>query len=466
MSIKTTVRRAVTTALATALLAPALTLLGGTAFADTRTDIRDLARNNIGKQTCSTNSLGGQGFIDSCRMAHPWCADFARWVWGKAGLNTDRLTPAAGSFYLYGQNKGTLHNDAGYVPQVGDAVVLNYQGNGYADHVSIVDSVTATAMTTINGNYGGSGPTTSSVQYATGGNRVGQYIAGQRISAFVSPVGVGNPVPTTTPRIGILTTTGAVLGKEGALNTGWTTVHGGGIAKAKFDGDMVGVLDAGGTLHVKQGDMHQEWFPQMGGVKDFALESASGRIGVLRTDGTVAVKEGGLQGSWVEQTNGVAELTLSGNWIGVVYTNGVASIKQGNLYDSWADQLAGVKNLAIDATSGRIGVLRTDGTVTAKDGVYGTNWTEQTNGVVDLEISGDWIGVVFANGIASVKAGGLQDGWANQLGGVQDMEIDAATGRLGFLRPDGTLAAKAGGVHGTEWHEMADTVVDFDVTGY
>ncbi|MFJ6674469.1 CHAP domain-containing protein [Actinosynnema sp. NPDC091369] len=467
MSIKTTVRRTVTTALAAAVLAPVLTLLSaGSAVADARTDIRDLARANLGKQTCSTNSLGGVGYMDSCRMAHAWCADFARWVWGRAGLYTDRLTPAAGSFYLYGVNNGTLHTDAGYVPQVGDAVVLNYQGNGYADHVSIVDSVAATSMTTINGNSGGSGPTTSSVQYATGGHRVGQYIGGQRISAFVSPAGAGT-TPVLAKRVGILGGGGVVTGKQGELNAGWTPVHGGGIVQAKFHGDMVGVVDAGGTLHVKQGDMYQEWFPQIGNVKDFVLESRTGRIGVLRTDGTVTVKEGGLQGGWVEQANGAAELALSGDWIGFVSTTGTVSVKQGNLYAPWTTQLGNAKHLELDANAGRIGVLRTDGSVVVKEGgLYGTTWVEQTNGVTDFELSGDWIGVVFANGLASVKAGSLQSGWANQMSGVKNLEIDAAAGRLGFQRTDDTLVAKDGGLYGTTWHELANGVTSFDVTSF
>ncbi|MEU4739768.1 CHAP domain-containing protein [Actinosynnema sp. NPDC023658] len=467
MSIKTTVRRTLTTALAAAVLAPVLTLLSaGSALADTRTDIRDLARSNLGKQTCSTNSLGGVGYMDSCRMQHAWCADFARWVWGMAGLDTDRLNAGAGSFYLYGANKGTLHTDTGYVPQAGDAVVLNYQGNGYADHVSIVDSVAATSMTTINGNFGGSGPTTSSVQYATGGNRVGQYIAGQRVSAFVSPSGVGT-TPVLSKRLGFLGGGGAVIGKQGELDAGWTTVHGGGIVKAKFDGDMVGVVDAAGTLYVKQGDMQQGWFPQIGGVKDFALESGAGRIGVLRNDGTVVVKEGGLQGSWVEQTNGIAELALSGDWIGVVSTTGTVTVKQGNLYAGWTTQLGNAKHLELDAAAGRIGVLRNDGSVVVKDGgLYGTDWVEQTSGVADFELSGTWIGVVSTGGVASVKEGGLRGGWTNQLAGVKDIEIDAPSGRLGFLRTDNTLVAKDGGLYGTTWHEVTNGVTTFDVTSY
>ncbi|WP_156094343.1 CHAP domain-containing protein [Lentzea aerocolonigenes] len=139
------------------LAASALALLGIIpASADTRTDVRDLAAANLGKTTCSTNSLGGTGFMDSCRLQHFWCADFARWVWGNRDLKVDRLSPAAGSFYLYGEQNGTLHNDSSYVPQVGDAVVFNYYGAGRADHVALVDAVNSNGtIRTINGNFGG-----------------------------------------------------------------------------------------------------------------------------------------------------------------------------------------------------------------------------------------------------------------------------------------------------------------------
>ncbi|MEQ0565754.1 CHAP domain-containing protein [Amycolatopsis sp. NEAU-NG30] len=456
-------KRVTTTVLATAVLG----LLGAVpASADTRTDVRDLAAANLHKQTCSTNSLGGVGFMDSCRMQWAWCADFVRWVWGNRNLSTDRLTAAAGSFYLYGQQKGTLHTDPGYVPQVGDAVVFNYQGNGYADHVGMVDTVNADGtIRTINGNWGNGGPATTSVEFGYGPGRVGQYLAGQQISAFVSPAGLSDPAKPATPRLGVLFKDSSVQVKEGNLYSGWVLEHGGGIAKSEVHGDMVGVLTNTGDLYVKQGNLYQDWVHQANNVKDFALESAKGRIAVLRTDGTVAVKEGGLQGGWVEETNNAKEVELSGDYIAVVDNNGKVFAKQGNLYAAWVDELPGAADVELDASTGRIAVVRTDGSLVVKEGgLYGT-WVEQTSGVKQVALSGDYLGVVFTNGLASVKQGNLYANWINQISGAAEIKVDAPSARVGVLREDGSLTVKEGGPYGA-WVEQTGGVGDFGLTSY
>ncbi|MET8761019.1 CHAP domain-containing protein [Lentzea sp. NPDC004782] len=460
MSNSTTAKRTV----ATVLAASAMVMLGfAPAQADTRSDIRDLAAANLNKQTCSTNSLGGVGFMDSCRMQWAWCADFARWVWGNRNVNTDRLSAAAGSFYLYGQQNGTLHTDASYVPQVGDAVVFNYYGAGRADHVSLVDAVNSNGtIRTINGNFGDS-PTTSSVQFATGGGRVGQSVAGQTISAFISPVGVDTVRPTVN-RIGVRTNDGVVHVKEGNLYANWVQEHGG-MVKSKVDGDMIGVLAADGTLSVKQGNLWETWFTQAGNVKDFSLESSRGRVGIVRTDGTVAVKEGGPQGTWVEEMNNAKEVELSGDYLGVVSNDGTAYVKKGNLWETWTTQLGGVADLEISASSDRIGALRTNGSLTVKDGgLYGT-WLEQTSNVKDFDLSGDYIGVVFNDGLASVKQGNLYANWINQMSGAKQIEVDAKAGRIGVLVTDGALNVKEGGPYGT-WTAQATNIAEFQLTSY
>ncbi|MDX3664288.1 CHAP domain-containing protein [Streptomyces sp. ID05-26A] len=461
MSIKTTAKRTATAVIAASFMALGLI----PASADTRTDIRDLAAANISKKTCDTNSLGGQGFMGSCAARHAWCSDFARWVWGNRNLNVDRLTPSAGTFYTYGERHGTLHKDSGYVPQVGDAVVLNYQGNAWADHVSLVDAVYANGtIRTINGNFGGSGPTSSSVQYATGGGRVGQVIAGQTISAFVSPAGVSDVKPTTA-RLGVQFNNSSVHVKEGNLYAPWVEVHGGGIAKSETHGDMVGVLTTSGDLYVKQGNLWQGWLHMAGGVKDFALESEKGRVAVLRTDGTVAVKEGGLQGTWVEQAGNVKEVELSGTYIGVVTNDGKAFVKEDNLWASWTEQLGNAANLELNASNGRIAVVRTDGTLTVKEGGLYANWVEQTGGVKDVDLSGEYLGVVLDNGLATVKVGNLYSAWIDQLGNAANIEVDAKTARIGVLRNDGSLTVKDGGPY-SSWVEQTSAVTDFSLTNY
>jgi cell wall-associated NlpC family hydrolase len=69
-----------------------------------------------------------------------WCADFARFVWGRAGVaDTGQLNGAAYSFYTYGANHGTWHGGdlAGIAP--GDVIVysIGYFGGGTARHVAI-----------------------------------------------------------------------------------------------------------------------------------------------------------------------------------------------------------------------------------------------------------------------------------------------------------------------------------------
>jgi hypothetical protein len=71
-----------------------------------------------------------------------WCADFAKWVWTKAGANTKYATPAAASFETYGKKHHTWHTGK---PQPGDAIV-------FPGHVGLVVSSTSSTVTYISGN--------------------------------------------------------------------------------------------------------------------------------------------------------------------------------------------------------------------------------------------------------------------------------------------------------------------------
>jgi CHAP domain len=130
--------------------------------------LASLANANVGKGagTCSQsnsslNSLGGTAFYTSCTgnggSAEYWCADFAMWVWANVGINITGLTPAAGSFIAdASENGSTVHTSGSYAPQVGDAVVYDYNGAGVADHVGLVTAVNSDgSITTDNGDFGG-----------------------------------------------------------------------------------------------------------------------------------------------------------------------------------------------------------------------------------------------------------------------------------------------------------------------
>jgi hypothetical protein len=174
---------------------------GFTADDLSRGSIANIALANVGKGACSRNSAGGSDFDSSCTgnggRPEYWCADFARWVWGQAGANTSGLSAAAGSFYVYGQNHGTLHSK----PSVGDAVVFNYAGNGYADHVAIVTRVNSNGtIESVSGDWAGhsgSEATFSSTSHADlnapaywGGVGSRPAIIGMKISGYICPAGV------------------------------------------------------------------------------------------------------------------------------------------------------------------------------------------------------------------------------------------------------------------------------------
>ncbi|HTQ47170.1 MAG TPA: CHAP domain-containing protein, partial [Polyangiaceae bacterium] len=176
----------------------------------TTDDLAGLAFANVGGMACSANSLGGNSFGSSCTgnggQPEYWCADFVKWVWENNGVDVSGLTAAAGSFYVYGQNKGTLSNS----PAVGDAVVFDYGGGGYADHVAIVtrvngDGTIETASGDWNGQSGSEAYFSSTSHVVLNdppydgsvGNSPG--VMGMRIDGYVAPVGVGagsgNPPP-------------------------------------------------------------------------------------------------------------------------------------------------------------------------------------------------------------------------------------------------------------------------------
>lgn len=83
-----------------------------------------------------------------------WCADFVKYVWDKAGANTDDLTAAANSF-VYGYAP-SMHT----VPRVGDAMLV-VVGDKWQDpdpedigHVALVTAVKGHEVTSVGGDEG------------------------------------------------------------------------------------------------------------------------------------------------------------------------------------------------------------------------------------------------------------------------------------------------------------------------
>jgi hypothetical protein len=82
-----------------------------------------------------------------------WCSDFAKWVWQNHGIDTSLMGALAGTFGIYGKLNGTFYNS----PQsVGDAVLFNWDGVSYADHVAIVTAIEDDGtIVTVSGDWGG-----------------------------------------------------------------------------------------------------------------------------------------------------------------------------------------------------------------------------------------------------------------------------------------------------------------------
>ncbi|MFJ1708595.1 CHAP domain-containing protein [Kitasatospora sp. NPDC088346] len=180
---------------ASALAVSVLTAVVATpAGASPLTDgIAGTARAEDGNSYCAHGGyVGGPNQSSSCSggtsRTHAWCADFAGWVWARNGVTgLATLDDRAASFMDYGKKFGTLSQ----TPHVGDAVVYNYNGSDYADHVALVTAVNGNSVTITGGNQGGApGHVTTNT---TDKWRVGQAPWRQTISGYISPAGTTSP---------------------------------------------------------------------------------------------------------------------------------------------------------------------------------------------------------------------------------------------------------------------------------
>jgi CHAP domain-containing protein len=152
--------------------------------------VATIARKELGNMACGPNKVDRGDYFSSCshhQAAEEWCADFAKWVWFQAGaLHTDKLTPAAGSFGIYGRVR---HSD----PKVGDAVLFGYKpGDKTAFHVAIVVRVLPNGkIVSIGGNEGPSKETSQVKRdgpYSGARGSFDSLAPNGPLSGYVSPV--------------------------------------------------------------------------------------------------------------------------------------------------------------------------------------------------------------------------------------------------------------------------------------
>ena len=120
-----------------------------------RARIVEAAESQIGYRTDPSNTYcnkysaywhSGAADCSNADLSEEWCADFAAWVWQKAGvpivyqyINGD-INSSAASFFEWGRAHGTWHPlGSGYVPQPGDVAVYGLNVAAlYASHVAVV----------------------------------------------------------------------------------------------------------------------------------------------------------------------------------------------------------------------------------------------------------------------------------------------------------------------------------------
>ena len=84
-----------------------------------------------------------------------WCAVFVSWVANQMGYIDSGIIPKFTTCHTQGvpwfKNRGQWQ-EKGYIPKSGDIIFLDWQQDGYADHVGIVEYVDNNKIYTIEGN--------------------------------------------------------------------------------------------------------------------------------------------------------------------------------------------------------------------------------------------------------------------------------------------------------------------------
>ncbi len=135
-----------------------------TAFAvSTETMVSKLlsvAENEVGYSSSGSYSKYGEWY----GYQGGWCTTFAIWCFNKTGESLGvklyaNIVPSGGncnSMISWFTNKGRYHKrSSGYTPKRGDLIFFDWSGNGSAQHVGIVKSVSGSNVYTIEGNCSG-----------------------------------------------------------------------------------------------------------------------------------------------------------------------------------------------------------------------------------------------------------------------------------------------------------------------
>lgn len=167
------------------------------------------------------NSQTGAGFP----MNTPWCQIFVCWCADQAGVSREviPLTASCTAAMNWFIRDGVWHARGTFRPQPGDLVYFDWDLSGDCDHVGIVQSVSGSSFTTIEGNASGSG--------ADGVRRKSYALDYSRIRGFAAPRFPSGEDEKNKP---------SPWAEEACR---WA------VEEGLFIGDQDGVIDWQGTLH-------------------------------------------------------------------------------------------------------------------------------------------------------------------------------------------------------------------------
>ena len=122
-----------------------------------RNDIVAIAVSQIGYREGSNNDNKFGKWYGTNNQS--WCDIFVSWCADQAEINTNIIpkssyVPNRQSYY---EKLGLLKRRGAYTPQAGDLILFDFNGNGICDHVGIVESVSGSVVTTIEGNTNSDG---------------------------------------------------------------------------------------------------------------------------------------------------------------------------------------------------------------------------------------------------------------------------------------------------------------------
>jgi len=124
---------------------------------DQLVDVIGVAKTQIGYHEGSNNYTKYGVWFGNANVA--WCAVFLAWCANQAGVSQSVMpkysTCDTLKTWFSGKSRwrGSASHGGSYQPKMGDVIFYDWNSNGSADHVGIIETVSGNKVSTIEGNY-------------------------------------------------------------------------------------------------------------------------------------------------------------------------------------------------------------------------------------------------------------------------------------------------------------------------